>query len=197
MRKFLILLLIVLTTGCMPEEQEQQQGTRLKVDDVVGNFQVTDIITGKYSFNTETWFGQGSNEAVLFYFFMSGCPDCEVQNPAVINLWNDYVLPSLENTDPDAQRYYLVCIARGDASHSQAQARNYWQELADQQGLALTDLPPLYYDANRAIFNNFAYSGVPRFYAVAPDGIIRWEASTEGTPLSASQLFASLQAAHR
>lgn len=192
MKTLLLLLSLWAIIGCSPEEEQHVTGTRVVAGEQVPTFGLNDV-TGCYPFDTRTAFP--GDRAVMIYLLMSSCPDCRAQGPAVVELWRDYVAPSFQMGA--REHYQLICIARGDDKNTPAKAEEYWQELAAQMGVAREDMPPLYYDDKRQVYNKFANSGVPRFYAVSPAGIITWEALTEQEPLTAAALAGKLHEAYR
>lgn len=191
--KKLLITLVVLLAACSPTEEEQPLGTLVEAGEATPSFFLTDVTdTGKYTFNTEDAFP--GTRAVLLYFFSATCPDCHAQTPAVVELWREVVFPSFEDDAPEG--YQLICVARGGGSNSLPQAADYWQQVTGDLSLAREQMPPLYYDTLRRIYNQFAASGVPRFYVLSPAGQVTWEALTDQAPLSADQLAEKLREAH-
>lgn len=188
----IVLLVCALSISCSLEEKLNKSGTRVEAGEAVPLFGINDL-TNSHPFDSRTAFP--GDRAVMIYLLMTSCPDCRAQTPAVVELWRDCVKPSYDDGSPVL--FNLLCIARGDDNNTLARAEEYWREMADELGVARADMPPLYYDSKRNIYNMFAYSGVPRFYAISPAGFITWEALTEDQPLTCAALTDKLHEAYR
>ena len=123
----------------------------VKAGDTVPEFTITSV-DGASVFNSGS-----AGKAVLIYLFWSECEDCKEQTPQIA---------SIRSLWEDSPEMMLVAIARGGENATLEQAVAYW----NSTGIGT----PLYYDADRSIFNLFARSGVPRLYLIDKNGIVRW-----------------------
>ena len=86
----------------------------------------------------------------LVMFFNTGCPDCREELPAVQRIYDDF-----------GSCVRIVCISREEG---RAGIESYWCE----NGLTL----PYSAQEDRAVYELFAGSGVPRVYVSSPDLVV-------------------------
>ncbi len=87
----------------------------------------------------------------LIVFFNTGCPDCREELPVIQRIYDDF-----------GAEVRTVCISREQGS---AGIEAYWRE----NGLTL----PYSAQEDRAVYELFAGSGVPRVYVSSPDLVVR------------------------
>lgn len=153
MKKILgLFLALSMLVGCVVDEHDEDADKEdlVKVGDRLPSFSV-DVIDGDstYVFSSDRLTGP-----TVIVFFHTGCSDCQRELPEL----NDYYLR--HRSDPGFQ---MVAIAREE---SEADVTAYWQE----HGLVIPYSP----QADRRIFNLFAFMTIPRVYVCSPSGIVEW-----------------------
>lgn len=137
--------------GCIADNQEP--GNLLKVGDRLPEFTI-DVIDNstQYSLSSRDLAG---HEAVIV-FFNTGCQDCRKELPEIERQYRE------DNKDKsEDERVVYVCISREESEES---VRKFW----DENGLTLPYSP----QEDRAVYNLFSISGIPRIYHISADGII-------------------------
>lgn len=134
--------------ACVNDPEPTQTGTRLKVGDPLPAFYL-ETINGECINNDSLW---GKRSVIVF--FNTKCPDCQKELPTIDSLYTTL------KYQPD---FRLICIAREESTES---ILKYWQA----HHFAMPVAP----QADRTIFNLFAYSGIPHIFISNHDGIIQY-----------------------
>lgn len=140
----LLMILAFTTTGCIAENEPE--GPSLTVGDNLPQFSV--VMNDGQEITTSTLKGK----VPIIVFFNTGCPDCQKELPVIQKLWEQY------KNDPIVK---IIPIAREE---SQDKIQKYWEA----NNLTLPFSP----QENRAIYNLFAPSVIPRIYIANKKGII-------------------------
>lgn len=168
MKPAIIIKLLAATailTACVTGEPDPEYVNYVEVGDTVPSFTATG--PGGTFASPDGFTGKTS----VLVLFNTGCPDCAREMPKIHALWEKIA------DDPTRQ---VVAIARAQTAEEVAAD---W--LYGEMGY--------YPDPDRAIFNKFADSYIPRIYIIDSDGVIRWMAVEEllnedGSEMSAAQL---------
>lgn len=164
MRKhLLIIILAAVFMGCKSDKNSEDNNFSLvKAGQTMPQFTIN--TADGASFDSQRDIPAGKR--AFIYFFASYCEDCHKATPNVIELWKQV------GTQNDL---VFMCIARGGGSATEDAAVAYWNSVSANAGLTFDQMPTLYYDKERAVFNKFASQNVPRYYIVGKDGKITWE----------------------
>ena len=100
-----------------------------------------------------------TGKRVVLVLFSTECPDCQRELPKIEAVWKHFK----EEAD-----FTVVTIARGESAEM---VSAYWEKEAGEKKPFTM---PFYLDPDRAIFNAFANSYVPRVYLVNREGVITW-----------------------
>ncbi|MBR5192928.1 MAG: TlpA family protein disulfide reductase [Bacteroidaceae bacterium] len=139
----ILLLFSFLLFSCINEEDDIQTGANLMVGDKIPSFSIT-------MNNGETISDKDLNgQLSLIVFFNTKCKDCQKELPVIQRFYDTF------------PEYPLICISRAETESSIAE---YWKE----NKLTL----PYSAQKDKAIYEKFAYQGIPRIYIVSPEGII-------------------------
>lgn len=162
---FYLSLLSIAICGCKPELEPNTEFTNINQGQSIPAFTVLEVdLDSNLGINQAQQVYFGTQGRKFIYFFMSSCSDCQRQTPVIMALWQD-VRYQYQDVD-------FLCIARGDANSTFEEAKTYWTEAGAS---VVRGIPPLYYDKDRAAFNLFARSTVPRFYVTNSDGVVVWQ----------------------
>lgn len=140
-----LLIVAMIMAACVTDSNDEpESGWQLEVGDRVPQFQIAmsngDVVS------TSDLAGKTS----LIVLFNTGCPDCRAELPVLQQVY-DFILTN--NLDIP-----FLCIAREE---NEPDIASYW----NTQGYTMPYSP----QPDRAVFNLFAGSGIPRIYIVGSD----------------------------
>lgn len=146
---FCSVLVCLVCPSCISDNLEPKgQGTLVSVGDELPCFSV---ITAKgQRVSRDSLLGHRS----VVLFFNTRCADCQMELPRVDSLYRAF---------SHDKSFKLICIARQEKEPSIA---NFWKE----KKLTMPYSP----QADRSVFQLFAYTGIPRIYISSPDGVVRY-----------------------
>lgn len=135
---------IIMCGSCIMEKEIEVK-EYVEIGDTLPNFEV--VMNNGETVTTESLRGENS----MIVFFNTDCSDCREEFPVLQKFWEEY-----------GDEITIVCVSRAeDAEH----VSKYWEE----NGLTL----PYSAQKDRAIYNLFATSIIPRIYISGPDLIVR------------------------
>ena len=148
-------MMAFMLVGCVIDSHDEWDdgGSRdadLQVGDKLPSFFV-EVVNGD---SRRMFFSKALTGKTVLVFFHTGCVDCQRELP----LLNDYYL-----RHRDEVGFQMVAIAREESEES---ILRFWQ----QHSLSIPYSP----QSDRAIFNLFASSTIPRVYICSPQGVIEW-----------------------
>ena len=147
-----ILCALLCTTGCIKDKVE---GADLKVGDELPDFSV--VMNDGTIVTDESL--KGSVSCVMF--FNTSCPDCQRTLPEVQQVYNKFA--------PKGVLFALI-----SREQTAALIEPYWTERGYDMLYSA--------QADRAVYNKFAQSRIPRVYICDKDGIIRYIYTDDPTP---------------
>lgn len=153
-----IAVAVISFVGCSEEDGgcEKVLNSKIMPGDKIPQFELTSV------YGTSVIGSPVVDRLTLIYFFWSECGSCKIVTPQIMEVW--------KQVKNDSQ-VKLWCVARGgNSSSTQALAETYWQSVAES--IAPVEIPKLYYDTDRRVFDMFAESGVPRCYLVDRTGTV-------------------------
>lgn len=159
--------LLFALAGCITDKEVSDNS--LQPGDKCPEFSVT-LIDGTVV-NRASLLGRNT----LIVFFNTECADCRRELTVVQEVYD-----KLTESDP-SRSADVICIAR---SQTEASIRAYWQ----QNGLTLPVSP----QQDNAVYRLFATIGIPRIYAIDPDGTITAAWTDDPLP-TAAQLLEAMQ----
>lgn len=150
-----LFLMAFMLVGCVIDSHDEwddggSRGADLQVGDKLPSFFV-EVVNGD---SRRMFFSKALTGKTVLVFFHTGCVDCQRELP----LLNDYYL-----RHRDEVGFQMVAIAREESEES---ILRFWQ----QHSLSIPYSP----QSDRAIFNLFASSTIPRVYICSPQGVIEW-----------------------
>lgn len=154
--------------GCVNDKPSE--GSIVKVGDPLPSFRV--VLNDSTAVSAADFTGRGG----LICFFNTGCTDCRMEFPALQGAYERY----REMYADDADRPIFLLVARAQTDPDIAA---YWS----MQGFTMPYAP----QTDRAVFELFADSGIPRIYIIGRDGRIRRLYGETSRP-SAADLIADL-----
>lgn len=144
---YLIVCILLLFTSCLSDNSDDMENY-VVVGDVIPDFVIIEDNGARFDSSTLL----GKKTALLF--FHTGCPDCARELPIVEKAWNEL------KDDPDV---IFIAIARGQTAE---ETDAYWEK----HQLTI----PKFNDPQRAVFELFAHSYVPRLYLINREKVVRW-----------------------
>lgn len=163
---FLIIIAAITFSNCVTDEIEPDNS--LLPGDRCPDFSV-ELLDGR-TITSAMLRGQKS----LIVFFNTECADCRRELAVVQQAYDRF-----PNHEPD-QTPQIVCIAR---TQTEASVRKYWME----NDLTLPVAP----QSDNSVYRLFATIGIPRIYAIDPEGTITATWSDDPLP-SLSELLERL-----
>ncbi len=135
----------LVVAGCVKDGDEE--GKEVVVGDGLPDFEVM-MSDGKVVRDEDL---KGSVSVVMF--FHTDCPDCQKELPVMQEIYDEYSLKQVV--------FAIVSREEGDGS-----IEVFWEE----KGLEM----PYSAQNDRAVYEKFAKTGIPRIYINDKDGIIRY-----------------------
>ncbi len=146
------MVVVVMVAGCV---KDRGKGADLKVGDGLPDFEV--VMSDGSVVTDESLKGKVS----VVVFFHTGCPDCQKELPVLQRIYDEYA----------SEGVVFAIISRGESS---GDVSGYWRE----NGLEM----PYSAQDDRAVYEKFAESVIPRIYVNDKDGIIRYVFTDDPVP---------------
>ena len=150
MRRWIVIAMAGLCAACINDPDDTTgQGAEIVVGNTLPSFSVT-TSEGR-TLSTDMLQGQAS----VIVFFHTGCPDCQRELP---------ILDTLYTRHRQDQRFTLLCIAR---AQGKGEILPFWQSHKLEM--------PFSPQADKAVFELFAQSRIPRIYISDGKCIVRYQ----------------------
>lgn len=140
------MLFVCTTQGCVSDDDSK--GPSLSVGDALPHFSV-EMNNGLLVSNNSM---QG--KVGMIVFFNTGCGDCRKELPVIQQIWDEF------NQNPQV---VIAPIARAE---SEEEITDYWTA----NGFTMPFSP----QDDRAVYELFAHSIIPRIYITDKDGVIKF-----------------------
>lgn len=158
--------MIAVLTGCI---KEKQTGADLKAGDILPDFEV------QMNDGTIVTDEMLKETVSVVMFFHTSCPDCQQVLPEMQKIYDEYASDDVR----------IVLVSREE---SQTDIDNFWKE----NGLKM----PYSAQKDRAVYEKFARTRIPRVYICEKGGIIRYIFTDDPNP-SYDDLKVSLESVIR
>jgi thiol-disulfide isomerase/thioredoxin len=156
----IFLLSAMLCSGGCIDETGDDIVNRVTVGDEVPEFRVK-----KADGATDVGFEQSDFMGIrsVILFFQTTCGDCRREMPKIHEAWQ-YFSKNRDITDVQ-----FILISRGENA---ATVSEYWTSTTESKP-SFSPMP-YYLDPERAAYNKFANSYVPRIYLIGTDGLVKY-----------------------
>ena len=144
MKKYILILAVLCLSGCIKEKME---GADLKAGDAIPEFSVV-MSDGTFVSNASL---KGNVSCIVF--FHTTCPDCRKTLPVIQEIYDVYI--------PKGVKFALI-----SREQTAEEISVYWRENSLNM--------PFSAQSDKAVYNLFATSRIPRVYISDKDGIIRY-----------------------
>lgn len=153
---YTLLLILAFATSCIKNPPEPEAKEYIREGMTVPGF-----TTAKGSGSTFSSPEEFTGKTTLLLFFATWCPSCQRELPEINKVWEAL---------KEDEAYNVVAVSRGGVGGQYAQNIEIVQAYWDANQLTI----PWYLDPNRAIFELFATSGIPRAYIINTAGTVVW-----------------------